>query len=57
VLTALQRTVAEIVSNLDEAEGFALAGGAALIARGDVERQTVGLSLLSEAQPLAEFRH
>lgn len=40
MLTALQRTVAEIVSSLDEAEGFALAGGAALIARGDVERQT-----------------
>jgi hypothetical protein len=40
VLTALQRTVAQIVSSLDEAEGFALAGGAALIARGDVERQT-----------------
>ena len=32
--------MAEIVSGLDEAEGFALAGGAALIARGDVQRQT-----------------
>jgi hypothetical protein len=40
VLTELQRAVAEIVSGLDEAQGFALAGGAALIARGDVERQT-----------------
>lgn len=40
MLTALQRTVAEIVSSLDEAEGFALAGGAALIARNEVERQT-----------------
>ena len=40
MLTGLQRAVAEIVSGLDEAQGFALAGGAALIARGDVERQT-----------------
>jgi len=40
VLTELQQRIAEIVAGLDEAEGFALAGGAALIARGDVERQT-----------------
>jgi hypothetical protein len=40
VLTPLQRQVAEIVAGLEEAEGFALPGGAALIARGEVQRQT-----------------
>ena len=40
MLSPLQERVAEIVAGLDEAEGFALAGGAALIARGDVQRQT-----------------
>jgi hypothetical protein len=40
VLSPLQERIAEIVAGLDEAEGFALAGGAALIARGDVRRQT-----------------
>src|SRR5262245_8207714 len=40
MLSPLQERVAEIVAGLDEAEGFALAGGAALIARGDVQRRT-----------------
>jgi hypothetical protein len=40
VLSPLQERIAEIVAGLDEAEGFALAGGAALIVRGDVRRQT-----------------
>jgi hypothetical protein len=40
VLTPLQRRVAEIVVGLAEADGFALAGGAALIVRGDVARRT-----------------
>lgn len=40
MLTPLQRRVAEIIAGLEEAEGFALAGGAALIARGDVQRET-----------------
>ena len=40
MLTALQQDVATIISGLEEAEGFALAGGAALIIRGDVDRQT-----------------
>jgi hypothetical protein len=40
VLSRLQEQVAAIIAGLDEAEGFALAGGAALIARGDVERRT-----------------
>ena len=40
MLTPLQEQVAAIVASLAEAESFALAGGAALIARGDVQRQT-----------------
>jgi hypothetical protein len=49
VLSPLQERIAGIVAGLDEAEGFALAGGAALIMRGDVRRRThdldfVGLS-------------
>jgi hypothetical protein len=40
VLSPLQEQVAAIIAGLAEAEGFALAGGAALIARGDVQRQT-----------------
>lgn len=40
MLTPLQEQVAAIVASLAEAESFALAGGAALIARGDVHRQT-----------------
>ena len=36
----MQEQVASIVAGLAEAEGFALAGGAALIARGDVQRET-----------------
>lgn len=40
MLSPLQEQVAAIIAGLAEAEGFALAGGAALIARGDVRRQT-----------------
>jgi hypothetical protein len=40
VLSRLQERVATIIAGLDEAEGFALAGGAALIVRGDVDRRT-----------------
>jgi hypothetical protein len=40
VLSPLQEQVAEIIAGLAEAKGFALAGGAALIVRGDVRRQT-----------------
>ena len=40
MLSRLQLKVAEIVAGLDEATDFALAGGAALIIRGDVHRQT-----------------
>jgi hypothetical protein len=40
VLSPLQERVAAIIAGLDEAAGFALAGGAALIARGEVDRRT-----------------
>ncbi len=40
VLSDLQLRVARIIAGLVEAEDFALAGGAALIVRGDVERAT-----------------
>jgi hypothetical protein len=40
MLSPLQEQVATIIVGLDEAEGFALAGGAALIIRGEVDRAT-----------------
>lgn len=40
MLSRLQEQIARIIASLDEAEGFALAGGAAMISRGDVERST-----------------
>lgn len=40
MLSPLQEQVAAIVAGLEEADDFVLAGGAALIARGDVERHT-----------------
>jgi hypothetical protein len=47
VLTPLQQQVATIVSSLPEAADFALAGGAALIARGDVIRGTRDLDFFA----------
>lgn len=43
VLTPLQREVAEIIAGLHAAERFGLAGGAAMILRGDVDRRTQDL--------------
>jgi hypothetical protein len=40
LLTPFQERIAAIISGLVEAEGFALAGGGALIVRGDVDRGT-----------------
>lgn len=40
MLSPLQERVARLVGGLTEAEDFALAGGAALIVRGDVDRRT-----------------
>ncbi|MCC5947264.1 MAG: nucleotidyl transferase AbiEii/AbiGii toxin family protein [Nitriliruptoraceae bacterium] len=45
MLTQLQQRLLEIVSQLPEAERFALAGGAALILRGTVDRTTNDLDL------------
>jgi hypothetical protein len=47
MLSPLQREVARIVALLPEGEGFALAGGAALIARGIVDRGTRDLDFFS----------
>jgi hypothetical protein len=43
MLSPLQEQVAEIIAGLEEATDFALAGDAALISRGDVQRQTKDL--------------
>ena len=47
VLTAFQEEVARLLSALPEASGFALAGGAALILRGDVDRATEDLDFFA----------
>lgn len=43
MLTPIQREVAHLIADLAEAEGFALAGGAAMILRGQIDRQTQDL--------------
>ena len=40
MLSPLQERIARIIAGLSEAEDFALAGGGALISRGDVNRKT-----------------
>ena len=40
MLTPMQRQVAEVIAGLDAADGFGLAGGAALILRRDIDRGT-----------------
>ena len=40
VLSPLQERIARIIAGLSEAEDFALAGGGALIVRGDIDRRT-----------------
>jgi hypothetical protein len=40
MLTPMQRQVAEIIAGLEAANGFGLAGGAALILRRDIDRLT-----------------
>jgi hypothetical protein len=49
VLTPLQEQVASIVAGLAEAENFALAGGAALITRGEIQRETRDLDFFGLA--------
>ena len=60
MLSPLQERIARIVAVLTEADGFALAGGAALIAWGDVDRRTrdldfFGPSAVAVDQLLALF--
>lgn len=47
LLSPLQKLVASIVAGLPEASGFALAGGAALVVRGDVDRITRDLDFFA----------
>jgi hypothetical protein len=47
LLSPLQERVARLISALPEAQDFALAGGAALIVRGDVNRLTEDLDFFS----------
>jgi hypothetical protein len=47
VLSHLQRRVAAALAELPEASNFVLAGGAALIARGDVDRLTRDLDFFA----------
>jgi hypothetical protein len=49
VLSPLQLRIAAIVNQLDEAEDFVLAGGAALVARGDVDRITRDLDYFARS--------
>jgi hypothetical protein len=53
VLTPLQRRIATIIGGLPEAELFALAGGGALIVRGDVERQTRDFHFFGPARTMS----
>lgn len=48
MLSPLQRRVAFLLAALPEAEGFALAGGGALIARGVIERVTRDLDFFAD---------
>lgn len=54
MLTSLQERVARIVGGLEEADEFALAGGAALIARGDIDRRTRDLDYFGPSQALVD---
>jgi hypothetical protein len=49
VLSSLQLRVAAIVKALPEAEDFVLAGGGALVARGDVDRTTRDLDYFAQS--------
>lgn len=49
VLSELQLRVAAIVNKLPEAEDFVLAGGGALVARGDVDRTTRDLDYFAQS--------
>ncbi|HEX2029223.1 MAG TPA: nucleotidyl transferase AbiEii/AbiGii toxin family protein [Nitriliruptorales bacterium] len=54
MLTALQERVARILGELPEAQDFALAGGAALIARGLIDRPTRDLDFFATSAVAVE---
>lgn len=49
MLSALQRQILRLIADLPEAQGFVLAGGAALVLRGDIDRATRDLDLFTTA--------
>lgn len=55
MLSRLQERIAHIVAAVPEAEGFALAGGAALVVRGEVDRTTRDLDFFA-TEPAAVGR-
>jgi len=55
VITSLQRAVARIFFGLPESVGFAVAGGAALIARDLVDRETRDVDLFTALPPTASI--
>ena len=57
VLSALQLRVAAIVRELPEAEDFVLAGGGALVARGDVDRTTRDLDYFAQSADQVPLLH
>ncbi len=48
MLTPLQHRIADLFFAMDESAGFALAGGAALIVRGAIERETQDLDFFAD---------
>lgn len=54
MLTAFQRRLLEIIGALPEATDFALAGGAALIAAGVVDRRNDDLDLFIDHRTMPE---
>jgi hypothetical protein len=50
MLTGLQVDIAYAITGLPEAEGFALAGGGAMIVRGAVERRTRDLDYFGRSE-------
>lgn len=54
MLSPFQEDIARLLATLPEADGFALAGGAALIARGIVDRQTEDLDFFGRESPAVD---
>ncbi len=48
MLTALQQRIADLFFGMSESADFAIAGGAALIARGAIERETHDLDFFAD---------